>query len=151
MLWLAHWFTLSPGSRFHVLFEHSRHTPRQGLRVSCRNRRHSLRINGQEANSFVLWTDTAPQHVEIEVPAGRDTRDISVVNVWVLPEYGTTMQGLNAACMAVSEVRAGEFLLECSDGYGLEEPDFRDLVARLILEPGKRAQATERAVRITGA
>jgi hypothetical protein len=134
-LYLTYWFTLPAGSRFHVLFERARPSPRQGLRVRCRSKRDTLQVAGQRGNQFDLWPDTAPPHVEIEVPAGRVAREIGVMNVWELPEYGTTMQGVNAACIAVREVRPGEILLECSDGYGAGEPEFDDLVARLILEP----------------
>lgn len=116
--------------------------PRQGLTVQCRDRRHKLRINGQEANRFVLWADTAPRHIEVEVPPARQDPEISLANVWELPGYGTTLMGVNSASMAISEVKPGELLLECNDGYGVEDPDFTDLVVRLVFEPGTASKAT---------
>ena len=56
-----------------------------------------------------------------------------IYNVWRDEKYGTTMYGLNAAAMVVQQPRADEWTLACSDGWGVE-PDFSDLVVRLVHE-----------------
>ena len=134
-LWLSHWFAAQPGTRLRLHFERFRKHPVQGLRVLCRDRKHKLRINGHEAPAFVLWTNTAPPEVELEVAGGRTAREIGLVNVWELPEYGTTMQGVNAAAMAVTQLSENELRLECSDGYGTDGPNLDDLVVRLVITP----------------
>lgn len=141
-IWHSHLFTTPPGSRFQLVFVRSRAEPRQGLRLSCVNKRHTLRINDIDAAQFVLWADTAPQRVEVAVSKGRQPRQIRLLNVWELPDYGTTMQGINAACMSVSHTESGSVLLECSDGYGVGPPDFTDLVVRIILDSTLGAPTT---------
>jgi len=64
------------------------------------------------------------------------------MNVWQLEGYEQVLfRGVNAASMAISQPRENEWLLECSDGYGLEAPSFDDLVMRVIREPPARPDA----------
>jgi hypothetical protein len=86
-LWLAHWFTVAPGDWFRLMREQSRPSPRQGVTVQCRNKRHKLPTNRREANFFVFWADISPRDVEFVVPAGRQKREIGVANVWELPIF----------------------------------------------------------------
>ena len=68
--------------------------------------------------------------------------ELVLMNHWTLPGYETmTFRGINAACMAVTMPRSNEWLLECSDGYGLEAPDFDDLVIRVVLEHSNKHAA----------
>jgi len=83
---------------------------------------------------FVVWTDTAPRHIEFTAPVNaRKPVELVLYNVWPDEKYGTMMYGLNAAATVVEQPRANEWILACSDGWG-EEPDFRDLVVRLVHE-----------------
>jgi hypothetical protein len=136
-LWLAYRFVVQPGDRLHLFFERSRQKPRQGISVGCDTKRQKLRVNQHEASGFTLWPDTAPKHVELEYVPARSTGTIYLMNVWELPEHGTVMRGVNAAAMAVRQLRDGEWLFECNDGYGTEPPTFDHIVVRLIHEPAR--------------
>jgi hypothetical protein len=125
---------LSACDRLHVFFEHFVVRPIQGLIISSANRRHQLTVESSKHHSFVLWTDTAPTHIELTAPANaRKPVRLILYNVWRDEKYGTTMHGLNAAAMVVQQPRADEWTLACSDGWG-EEADFSDLVVRLVHE-----------------
>ena len=123
-----------PKSRLHVLFESSLASPVQGLAVSARQPKHKLKVMGTSARHLVLWRDTAPKHVEVELPSARQPLSVVIYNVWRGEKYGTTMYGVNAAAMRVTEEGPGKWLLECSDGWGTEA-NFSDLVARVVIEP----------------
>lgn len=140
-LWLSHKVSVGPGDRLHFTFESFRQNPRQGLEVDCANRRHRLGVAGQEFRGFTLWTDTAPREVDVTFLAKRACGEVFLTNVWELPGYEQVrFSGVNAAAMSVTEIQPDEWLLECNDGYGLEEPTFQDLVVRVRLErAGTRA------------
>ena len=121
-------------SRLHILFESSVSRPVQGLRISARKPKHKLRVQDTTARHLVLWRDTAPKHTEIELPSTRQPVPIVIYNVWRDEKYGTTLYGLNAAAMRVTEEGLGKWLLECSDGWGTDA-NFSDLVARVVIEP----------------
>lgn len=134
-LWLAHRTALRSGDRLHIEFESFRKEPLQGLGVECVNRKHRLEVAGQALSGFTLWTDTAPRHVEITLLGKRTAGEVALMNVWRLPGYEQVrFSGVNAAAMSVTTVRPDEWLLECSDGYGLEAPTFDDLVVRVLVE-----------------
>ena len=126
----------SPGDRLHVFFEHFVARPIQGLVVSAANRAHKLTIATTKHYSFVLWTDTGPRSVEVAAPANaRKPVELVLSNVWRDEKYGTMMYGVNAASMVIEQLRANEWTLACSDGWGAdEEPDFNDLVVRIVHE-----------------
>jgi hypothetical protein len=131
---IAHWIDVAKGDRLHVIIEGFTDRPVQGVRLTLEDRRGGLEIVGQQSRSFVLWTDTAPRHVECLVAKAKRGARLSLVNVWRDEEYGTTMQGLNAAAIDVQPQADGSTILQCSDGWGTEA-DFTDLVVRLIIEP----------------
>jgi hypothetical protein len=131
---------LAPSSRIHILFESSATRPVQGLSISAERPKHRLGIAGMSARHFVLWRDTAPRHVEVELPRARQPVLIAIHNVWRDEKYGTTMYGTNAAAMRVTEERVGKWLLECSDGWGTDA-HFGDLVVRVVLEPASGSAA----------
>lgn len=125
---------VSAGDRVHVFFEHFAARPIQGLTIQAANRAHKLTIAPDKHYFFVLWTDTAPRHVEVAAPAkARKPVELVLYNVWRDEKYGTMMYGVNAASMVIEQLRANEWTLACSDGWG-EEPDFGDLVVRLVHE-----------------
>ena len=129
-----------PKSRLHILFESSALRPVQGLSVSAVRPQHRLKVGEVVARHLVLWRDTAPDHVEVELPSARQPVPIVIYNVWRDEKYGTTMYGVNAAAMRVTDDGPGKWLLECSDGSGTDA-NFRDLVARVVLEPPARGAA----------
>lgn len=61
-----------------------------------------LRINDARATRFVLWTDTAPDEVRIEAPAGR----LTVWNVW--NEDGSVHAWIGAAGIRRKPMDAGD-------------------------------------------
>jgi hypothetical protein len=134
-LWLSYRFPVVAGDRVHIFIERFSARPRQGLRVMLNNRRHRIRINPEEANQFILWCDTAPRHVEVDVTrSGRRGEELILMNAWQDEKYGTMLYGLNWAAMDVHREPDGSVMLRCSDGYG-REPCFDDLIVRVIVEP----------------
>ena len=128
---------VSAGDRVHIFFEHFVARPVQGLVIQAANRAHKLAIAPTSHNMFVLWTDTAPRHVEVAAPAkARKPVELVLNNVWRDEKYGTMMYGVNAAAMVIEQPRADEWTLACSDGWNVE-PDFTDLVLRLVHERRK--------------
>jgi hypothetical protein len=106
------------------------------------NRSHKLSIESGKHDIFVLWADTAPRHVEVVAPArARKPVELVVYNVWRDEKYGTMMYAVNAAAMMIEQPHANEWTLACSDGWGLE-PDFGDLVVRLVLEHSHAREIT---------
>jgi hypothetical protein len=138
-LFLACRLELHTAVRIHLLLERAASDPVQGLRIRAANRRHILRVGDVGGHSLVFWTDTSPRHSEIALPATRTPLHLLVRNVWKFAEDGPMMMGINAAAMGIVEEAPGRWLLECSDGFGVE-PHFDDLVARLVVEPPSAAR-----------
>lgn len=99
---------------------------RQGLRIKIRGG--SLTVDGVTATEFVLWRDTAPDMVEVEVAwKSTGTRSLRIWNCW---EHNGVMHAwMGNAGMRVDDDCEGGIRLRCSDGEG--EPDFTDLVAEV--------------------
>ena len=136
-LWLSYRLSVCTGDHVRLLFEGFRRRPRQGIQLIMENRRHRMTINDQQAKGFILWADTAPPEVPVEITnAGRGGRLI-LYNVWEDEKYGTLLHGLNWTAMDVRDCTDGSLLIDCSDGYGLE-PSFGDLVVRLFHTPVTR-------------
>ena len=128
---------VSAGDRLDIFLERFVARPIQGLAISSVNKGHKLSIASSKHHSFVLWTDTAPSHIELTAPVNvRKPVQLIIYNVWRDEKYGTTMYALNAAAMIVEQPRADEWTIACSDGWGVE-PDFGDLVVRLVHVPRK--------------
>jgi hypothetical protein len=132
-LWLSYRFPVETGDRVHLLFERFSSRPRQGLQVLMVNKRHQLAVSGHQSRQFILWADTAPRHVEIEIAKAGRGGTLVLVNAWEDEKYGTMFYGLNWTAMDVRTDPDGSLLLDCSDGYGLE-PSFGDLVVRVVHE-----------------
>ena len=132
-LWLSYRIPVGTGDRIHLLFERFSSRPRQGMQLMMANRRHQLAIAGHEGRQFVLWADTAPRHVEVEITKAGRGGTLVLMNAWQDEKYGTMLYGLNWAAMDVSAEADGTLLIDCSDGYGLE-PSFGDLVVRVLPE-----------------
>jgi hypothetical protein len=98
---------------------------RQGIRLKCEGR---FRVNGQTIpgkGGFVLWHDTAPPTVEVEVLG--NVAEILVYNVWDVGD-GTIHSWHNGAAMIVEELPDGR-RYRCNDGE--PDDDFDDLVFRV--------------------
>jgi hypothetical protein len=55
---------------------------------------------------FVVWTDTAPRHIEFTAPVNaREPVELVLYNVWRDEKYGTMMYGLNAAGTVIEQPR----------------------------------------------
>jgi hypothetical protein len=124
---------VAQGDRLHFLFEEFVQRPVQGLGIRLDDRRGALEVAGTQARDLVLWTDTAARHVECVVRKAKPGAHLRLMNQWRDEKYGTTMLGLNAAAMEVLPQSDGSIILACSDGWGTE-PNFSDLVMRLIIE-----------------
>jgi hypothetical protein len=98
---------------------------RQALRIAV-DGGHAV-VNGQQLREVVLWADTAPPSVRIEVvPTGGR----AVVKMWNAWEDNTgAMQAWLGDCGMVIEATRTGVTLRCSDGLG--PPDFSDLVVRV--------------------
>lgn len=104
----------------------AKEAPAQGLHVSMTGG--ALEVNGVRAADVVLWHDTAPPVVQIDVrPRGR-TQKLQVWNVWRGP-HDATMAWLGNAAMQVERTNPDGVLLRCSDGIGA--PAFDDLEVRV--------------------
>jgi hypothetical protein len=95
----------------------------QGLHLKARNG--VLRVNGQDLPEVVLWTDTAPPEVVVELlpKSPKKPLVLRAWNVWRDPA-GATQAWIGDAGLIADGDR-----LSCSDGY--PPVDFTDLVVEL--------------------
>jgi hypothetical protein len=121
------------GDRVDVIFERFAPSPVQGLRLALKEKGGQLEIGKQRSTDFVLWTDTAPRHVQVLIAKGKRKGHLVLWNVWRDAKHGTTLYGVNNAAIEVAEQSATGAVLRCSDGW--LGPDFDDLVVRLGLLP----------------
>lgn len=109
-----------------VKFLRAATVPTQGLELKVAGG--ILSANGVEADSIVLWADTAPIAVPIEVRAQPDgPGSLKVWNVW-RGKSGVKHAWIGNAGMRVTWA-GGTVTLRCSDGEGL--PHFDDLEVAL--------------------
>jgi hypothetical protein len=116
----------TPGIRaIRTVFEECNGRWRQGVRLKCNG---EFRVDGQAIHGkggFVLWHDTAPSSVEIEL-VGK-VPEVTVYNVWDVGD-GTIQVGHNGAAMIVEEIPNGR-RYRCNDGEA--DDDFDDLIFRI--------------------
>jgi len=118
------------------------HSPRvQGValrlrRVGARGARGRgglLRVDDVEAPSILLWMDTAPPVVTVEVVAIDADAELRVSNRWRTDD-GVEHEWLNNYGMMVESKPDGEHVLWCSDGFGYELNErFDDLILSVAL------------------
>jgi hypothetical protein len=137
-LWLSHRIAVGSGDTLRVRFEKSVAQPRQALRVSMLGKRDKLRINGHEGRRFVLWADTSPQEVVVDVMKAAKGAQLVVSNAWEDAAHGTTLYGLNWTAIDVQPLPDGSTRLDCSDGYGTS-PSFGDLIVVVSVERASSA------------
>ncbi len=115
----------TPPSTVTLTFVSAKADPVQGIQL--RARRGTLVVNGRESADVVLWQDTAPRQVTVEVkPSGRGTPQLKLWNVWRAGLDVTQAWLGNAAIRIEGDQASGAFTVLCSDGLG--DPDFADLV-----------------------
>jgi hypothetical protein len=104
--------------------------PVQGIQLRMRGG--TMTVNDTDSGDIVLWNDTAPARVEIEIrtkPKGRTS--LKLWNVW-RGGQGVTQAWLGNAAIRVQDEPSGRTVLHCSDGQG--EPDFDDLVVAVTAQ-----------------
>ena len=131
-LWLSYRISVTTHDRIHILFEHYTKSPKQCITLSLAKRNHRVAINGTDAGRFVLWTHTAPRHVEIDITKAGRGSELCIFNGWEDLKQGTLLYGLRYAAIDVQAQVDGSVILNCSDGWG--EADFTDLQVRVIRE-----------------
>jgi hypothetical protein len=89
-----------------------------------------LSINGMEAPSHVLWSNSAPAHVCANVSWGnRGDNHVRIWNVW-RDQSGVEQAWIGDSGILVDSVSDDEILLRCSNG--VHPPAFDDLVVRIV-------------------
>ncbi len=108
------------GQQFKVIFKSVNSDWRQGINLSTDG---SFEVNGQTVKkSIVLWNDTAPQEVVIQIKSKKG--ECLVKNVWDTGD-GVIESWHNGAAMIVEISDSGR-LYKCNDGR--PNDDFDDLV-----------------------
>lgn len=102
-------------------------SPTQALRLMVDGG--TLFVNGQQLTDVVLWADTSPSIVEMEVQPKKRRATLKVWNAW--RDDGVMQAWLGNAGMLVEDTAQG-VLLRCSDGIG--DADFSDLLVDLSFE-----------------
>lgn len=122
---MAYFRPVVGGQRFRVLRNAARLNPVMGTRLQLDSGK--LRIGKSSSSLLVLFEDTTPEPVTVEVVAKRPTR-LTVANCWRTPE-GRADCWLGNAGLMVEEGPDG-VILKCSYG-GNPVPQFDDLVIEL--------------------
>jgi hypothetical protein len=112
-----------PGSALQLVFVSSSGSRRQGVRIKANG---DLVVAGQKLKDIVLWSDTAPPCVDIQL--GAKATELKVWNCWESAD-GAVDAWHNGAGMIVSAKAAGVREYQCNDGA--PNDDFSDLVFRL--------------------
>jgi hypothetical protein len=112
-----------PGSALLLVFVSSSKSRRQGIRIKANG---DLVVAGQKLKDIVLWSDTAPTRVDIQL--GAKVTELKVWNCWANSD-GAMDAWHNGAGMIASAKAAGVREYNCNDGT--PNDDFSDLVFRL--------------------
>ncbi len=118
---------VAQGQRVTVSFESVGPRWRQGVFLATAGH---LAVNGFTGSSVLLWSDTAPSNVTVDVEE-TDGR-LVVYNVWDSGRGCGRHESQSATSgMVVEELAAGSYRYSCTD-IG-SEPDFTRLVFRLTI------------------
>lgn len=108
-----------------VSFASGTESPVQGVQVRMRGG--TLEADGAEGKDLVLWRDTAPTAVTVNIRRrGRGEPSLKLWNVWRGGGDVTQAWLGNGAIQVDGDPSADSFRLLCSDGHG--DPNFEDLV-----------------------
>jgi len=123
---------VSAGAAIGVEFIHANSERPQALRMKCRGG--TLRVLGQSLDDIVLWADKSPTIVEA-VAEPKDKRkplSIRIWNAWK-DDAGVMHAWVGNSGLIVKGESGTQVVLRCSDGF--DEPNFKDLVARVAVTP----------------
>lgn len=116
-------FPTEGAKNLRLVFEERKGEWRQGVALRFEGK---FKVNGQIiSGGIVLWQDSAPQTVELEVVGKAEV--IEVKNVWDVGD-GVIHSWHNGAAMIIEPLLDGRRYL-CNDG--LADDDFNDIVFRL--------------------
>lgn len=115
-------FPAVDGQFLRLQFESAHSAWRQGVLLSTDE---GLNVNNKSSKDIVLWYDTAPREVMLQVHTRKG--EVLVVNVWDSGD-GCMDQGHNGAAMQVEETATGR-RYKCNDG--VPDDDFDDLVFQI--------------------
>lgn len=124
-LFLMDNFPLENSTRLRLFFETCNSEWRQGVALHVDG---NVEVNGRvigKPQHIVLWHDTAPEIVELDVRT--KTATVRVYNVWDSGD-GMTDAGHNGSAMIIEETPNGR-RYRCNDG--LADDDFDDIVFRI--------------------
>jgi hypothetical protein len=125
-----------PGSSLTVRFVRHHPDVPQGLNLSTNHGK--FVVEGERNADVVLWTDTAPEIVELQL-TNQVPAEVVIWNAW--RGWGGWPAGSTGyAGMMVKPLGPAAWRLECSDGVG--GPDFTDLVVEVRLSPTPDADST---------
>jgi hypothetical protein len=122
-VWAIHDLPLVPILRIH--FQSANEERPQGIGLEAKGS--PIEINGEQRGEFRLWTDSAPERVDVKVVDLARLRQLRVWNTWKYPNGATDAWTGNFGM--VVEHDEGGLSFRCSDGLG--EAGFTDLVFRV--------------------
>lgn len=127
ILVMLDYFSTQGATRLRVVFESCNSEWRQGIALRLNGK---FKVNGKLiSKSIVLWHDTAPEVVILEIPATVST--VEVNNVWDVGD-GVIHSWHNGEAMVVEAVENGS-RYRCNDGFA--DDDFNDIVFRIERQP----------------
>jgi uncharacterized protein len=100
--------------------------PVQGLAIDCDHCKGQ--IIGKPAKKYELWTDTAPEVVDVRIVEARANAALAIFNVWGDHTHSPMLYRLNDAGIDVQQ-EDDAVVLHCSDGVG--PPTFDDLIVEV--------------------
>lgn len=116
-------FPTKGATRLRLVFESCNGEWRQGVALRIDGK---FKVHGQSINKgVVLWHDTAPEFVDLEIPPR--VSSVEVNNVWDVGD-GVIHSWHNGAAMVVESVENGT-RYHCNDGFA--DDDFDDIVFRI--------------------
>jgi len=123
--YFIHAFPLRPGQRLRVVFEEVNAQWRQGMFIATEG---SLAVTDVTSRALVLWQDSSPLEVEIDVVDSNGT--ITLYNVWDSGRnLGRFESQMHTSGMLVEPLEGHGWRYRCNDiGF---DPDFKKLVVRV--------------------
>lgn len=120
-----HTFPVRPGQRLRVVFEEVNAPWRQGMFIATEG---SLTLADVTSRALVLWQDSAPPEVDIDVVESNGT--ITIHNVWDSGRnLGRFESQMATSGMLVERLEPHGWRYRCNDiGFN---PDFKKLVVRV--------------------
>jgi hypothetical protein len=127
-------YELQPEADQEVQIRFEQPSPARPQALRLRARGGLMEVNGSRLDDVVLWSDSAPESLNVRFVKTKSKGPISVRvwNAWRDPA-GTMQAWIGNAGMLVERGDDHATVLRCSDGF--DEPSFTDLVAVLTPIP----------------